>query len=328
MRRLSSNNNEATPTKRGRLLGVLSNQPAVLTTAGTSTAGKRQVASQGGIAVFAAALFTIAFLAVLALFYSVFQTIDVVFLACALVIAFFLASALHIAFQWEKVVVMRLGKFDRVVGPGLFLTIPIVEQCVMRVDQRVRVTAFGAEETLTADLVPLDVDAVLFWMVWDAKMACVEVGDYALAVELAAQTALRDAIGRASVAQVAIRRNQLDKELTTILEEKVAPWGITILSVEIRDILVPKELQDVMSLEAQAEQRKKARIILMEAEHDIAEMMMEMGESYTHNDQALRLRAMHLLYESVKDTGGTVVIPSSLGDSFGDLLGKGIPKSN
>jgi regulator of protease activity HflC (stomatin/prohibitin superfamily) len=303
---------------------VTPDQPTVPTTANAVAADQRQVASQGGIAVFAAALFTIVFLAVLASFYAAFQTVDAISLACALALASFLASTLHIAFQWEKVVVMRLGKFNRVTGPGLFLTIPIIEQCAMRVDQRVRVTAFGAEETLTADLVPLDVDAVLFWMIWDAKMACIEVGDYGLAVELAAQTALRDAIGRASVAQVAIRRNQLDKELTGILEEKVAPWGITVLSVEIRDILVPKELQDVMSLEAQAEQRKKARIILMEAEQDIADMMMEMGESYTHNDQALRLRAMHLLYESVKDTGGTVVIPSSLGDSFGDLLAKGV----
>ena len=147
------------------------------------------------------------------------------------------------------------------------------------------------------------------------------MGDFTRAVELAAQTALRDAIGRASVAEVAIRREQLDRELKRVLEEKVAPWGITVLSVEIRDILLPKELQDVMSLEAQAEQRKKARIILMEAEQDICEMMDDMGDTYAKNDAALRLRAMHLLYESVRETGGTVVVPSCFSEGFGDVLG-------
>lgn len=148
----------------------------------------------------------------------------------------------------------------------------------MRVDTRTRVTTFYAEETLTADLVPMNVDAVLFWHVWDAAAACTEVGDFTRAVEMAAQTALRDAIGRASAAEVAIRREQLDRELKRVLEEKVAPWGVTVLSVEVRDILLPKELQEAMSLEAQAEQRKKARIILMEAEHDIYEILDEMEE--------------------------------------------------
>ena len=191
----------------------------------------------------------------------------------------------------------------------------------MRVDTRVRVTTFGAEETLTSDLVPLNVNAVLFWCVWDAKAACTEVGNFTRAVELAAQTALRDAIGRAGAAEVATRREQLDRELKKVLEEKVSAWGITILSVEVRDILLPRELQDVMSLEAQAEQRKKGRIILMEAEQDIADMMDEMGHIYEDNDAAMRLRAMHLLYESVRETGGTVVVPSSFSEGFGDVLG-------
>ena len=220
----------------------------------------------------------------------------------------------------EKVVVLRLGKFNRIVGPGPFFVVPIVESCAMRVDTRVRVTTFGAEETLTNDLVPLDVDAVLFWMVWDAKAACTEVGDFTRAVRLAAQTALRDAIGRGSVAEVAIRREQLDRELKAALEEKVDAWGVTVLSVEVRDIVLPKELQDIMSLEAQAEQRKKARIILMEAEQDIAEILEEAGADYSDNDAALRLRAMHLLYESVRETGGTVVVPSSFSEGFGDVL--------
>ncbi|MBQ3386555.1 MAG: slipin family protein, partial [Eggerthellaceae bacterium] len=199
--------------------------------------------------------------------------------------------------------------------------IPVVEQATMRVDTRVRVTTFGAEETLTSDLVPLNVNAVLFWCVWDAKAACTEVGNFTRAVELAAQTALRDAIGRAGAAEVATRREQLDRELKKVLEEKVSAWGITILSVEVRDILLPRELQDVMSLEAQAEQRKKGRIILMEAEQDIADMMDEMGHIYEDNDAAMRLRAMHLLYESVRETGGTVVVPSSFSEGFGDVLG-------
>ena len=245
----------------------------------------------------------------------------------ALVVALLAVSSVHIAQQWEKVVVLRLGKFNRVSGPGLFWTIPVIEQNTMRVDGRVRVTSFGAEETLTADLVPLDVNAVLFWHVWDAKAACTEVGDFTRAVELAAQTALRDAIGRAGAAEVAIRREQLDRELKRVLEEKVAQWGVTILSVEVRDILLPKELQDVMSLEAQAEQRKKARIILMEAEQDICEMMDDMGDTYAKNDAALRLRAMHLLYESVRETGGTVVVPSSFSEGFGDVLGDNVKKT-
>ncbi len=281
-------------------------------------------ASNAGVVLFSAVIFLVAFCAVIGAFWVATAQVGVASLLSALVVALLVMSSVHIAQQWEKVVVLRFGKFNRVSGPGLFWTMPIIEQNTMRVDGRVRATSFGAEETLTADLVPLDVNAVLFWMVWDAKAACTEVGDFTRTVELAAQTALRDAIGRAGVAEVAIRREQLDRELKRILEEKVAPWGITILSVEVRDILLPKELQEVMSLEAQAEQRKKARIILMEAEQDICEMMDDMGDSYAKNDAALRLRAMHLLYESVRETGGTVVVPSSFSEGFGDVLGDGV----
>ena len=280
----------------------------------------RQLASRNGAIIFSAVVFIICFSVVLGAAWAVRGNIEVVSLVVATVIALLSFSAVHTAHQWEKVVVLRFGKFNRVAGPGLFFTIPVIEYCTIHIDQRVRATPFGAEEALTADLVPLDVNAVLFWMIWDAEKACVEVGDYSLAVDLAAQTALRDAIGRAGVAEVAIRRNQLDKELKRVLEEKVAPWGITVLSVEIRDILVPKDLQQAMSLEAQAEQRKKARIILMEGEQDISEMLKEIGDFYEHNDSALRLRAMHLLYESVKETGGTVVVPSSFSEGFGDIL--------
>lgn len=284
----------------------------------TSTEIVGERASNAGVTLFSAVVFLLVFCVVVGGTWAITGAVGVVSLVLALIAALLVMSSVHIAQQWEKVVVLRFGKFNRVSGPGLFWTFPVIEQNTMRVDGRVRVTSFGAEETLTADLVPLDVNAVLFWMVWDAKAACTEVGDFTRTVELAAQTALRDAIGRAGVAEVAIRREQLDRELKRILEEKVAAWGITILSVEIRDILLPKELQEVMSLEAQAEQRKKARIILMEAEQDICEMMDEMGDSYAKNDAALRLRAMHLLYESVRETGGTVVVPSSFSEGFGD----------
>ena len=295
------------------------------TGANTTIAGER--ASSAGVVLFSAVLFALCFCIVLGAAQIATGSIGVMAVVVALVVALLAVSSVHIAQQWEKVVVLRLGKFNRVSGPGLFWTIPVIEQNTMRVDGRVRVTSFGAEETLTADLVPLDVNAVLFWHVWDAKAACTEVGDFTRAVELAAQTALRDAIGRAGAAEVAIRREQLDRELKRVLEEKVAQWGVTILSVEVRDILLPKELQDVMSLEAQAEQRKKARIILMEAEQDICEMMDDMGNTYAKNDAALRLRAMHLLYESVRETGGTVVVPSSFSEGFGDVLGDSVKKA-
>lgn len=291
---------------------------AVVSQAHTEVVG--EVASNAGVLLFSCVVFALVFCAVAGVWFAACGSVGIAAFACAALAATLATMSVHIAQQWERVVVLRFGKFNRVSGPGLFWTIPVVEQNTMRVDGRVRVTTFGAEETLTSDLVPLNVNAVLFWMVYDAEAACTEVGDFTRAVELSAQTALRDAIGRGGAAEVAIRRQQLDRELKAALEEKCAQWGITVLSVEIRDILLPKELQDTMSLEAQAEQRKKARIILTEAEQDICDMMTDMGEAYADNDAALRLRAMHLLYESVRDTGGTVVVPSSFSEGFGDVL--------
>ena len=286
----------------------------------TSTEVVGERASGSGVLVFSIAVFLVSLCVVMGLSPLLFGEVGLVAIVCSFAVAMLATMSAHIAQQWERVVVLRLGKFNRVSGPGLYWTIPIIEQNAMRVDTRIRSTTFGAEETLTSDLVPINVNAVLFWMVWDAKAACTEVGDFSRAVELAAQTALRDAIGRAGAAEVAIRREQLDRELKSTLEEKVALWGITILSVEVRDILLPEELQDVMSLEAQAEQRKKARIILMEAEQDISDMLDDISKTYDANDSALRLRAMHLLYESVRETGGTVVVPSSFSEGFGDVL--------
>ena len=290
----------------------------------TQMAGER--ASNVGVLLFSLTVFVVAFALVVTVFVVAAGSVGLWGLVAAAIVAVLAVLTVHIAQEWERVVVLRFGAFARVAGPGLFLTIPIVEQNTMRVDTRVRATTFGAEETLTADLVPMNVNAVLFWHVWDAKDACLEVGDFTAAIELAAQAALREAIGRATAAEVAIRRDQLDRELKKALEEKVAPWGVTVLSVEVRDILLPKELQEVMSLEAQAEQRKKARVILTEAEQDICDMMSEMGEAYADNETALRLRAMHLLYESVRETGGTVVVPSSFGEGFSDILGDAAKK--
>ena len=188
--------------------------------------------------------------------------IDVWVVLVAFGVASLAAMSIHIAMQWEKVVVMRFGKFHRIRSAGLYFTIPFVDQTALRADQRVVVTGFGAEETLTSDLVPINVDAVLFWMVWDAQKACLEVENYYNSVSLAAQTALRDAIGRATASEVAVRRNQLDEELQRVIEEKTSLWGITILSVEIRDIIIPQGLQEVMSVEAQAEREKNARMLL------------------------------------------------------------------
>ena len=232
------------------------------------------------------------------------------------VIGLIVLSSVHVCMDWERVVVMRLGRFNRLAGPGLFFTIPLFEFCTLRVDQRMNATPFGAEEALTSDLVPLDVDAVLFWVVWDPEKACTEVEDYHFAVALSAQTALRDAIGRASLSNVVMRRHQLDQELREAVEEKVSDWGISIVSVEVRDLIIPKELQGVMSLEAQAECRKSARITLMEAEKDVSAILDEVAQTYNHDEVALALRKLHLTYEGMQDNDSTLVVPSAYSDGF------------
>ncbi len=276
--------------------------------------------SQSGPLVFSAFVFALFFAAAIAAGVALVRRIDVWVVLVAFGVASLAAMSIHIAMQWEKVVVMRFGKFHRIRSAGLYFTIPFVDQTALRADQRVVVTGFGAEETLTSDLVPINVDAVLFWMVWDAQKACLEVENYYNSVSLAAQTALRDAIGRATASEVAVRRNQLDEELQRVIEEKTSLWGITILSVEIRDIIIPQGLQEVMSVEAQAEREKNARMLLAEVERDISEMLMDAAQVYEKSEVALRLRTMHLLYESVKGSGGTVVVPSAYSEGFNDSL--------
>lgn len=276
----------------------------------------RSRASRNGAVVFAVTVFALAFCLVLAAAWALCGAVSFFALVAAALGGWLAASSVHIVLEWEKAIVLRFGKFNRIAGPGLVFTWPIVEFYTIRIDQRVSSTYFGAEETLTSDLVPVNVDAVLFWMVWDAKNACIEVEDYAKAVSWVAQTTMRKAIGRTTVAEVATRRDQLDDELKEILEEKLNAWGITIIDVEIRDIVVPKELQEAMAQEAVAERKRNARMVLAEAEKDISEMLKDASEVYNGDPDAMKLRQMHLAYESVESSGGTLVIPSAFSEGF------------
>ena len=279
-------------------------------------------ATRNGAVMVTVILALAAFLAVLGAWYALTGALSLAAIVVALVVGLAVLSSVHVCLEWERAVIMRLGRFSRLAGPGIFFSIPLIEFCTLRVDQRTIATPFGAEEALTSDLVPLDVDAVLFWMIWDPEKACTEVEDCRFAVALTAQTALRDAIGRASVSNVVMRRHQLDQELQEAVEAKVTDWGITVLSVEIRDIIIPKELQGVMSLEAQAECRKNARIALMEAERDVSAILQEVAETYSHDDIALSLRKMHLTYEGMQDNGSSLVVPSAYSEGFAKEPGK------
>lgn len=229
------------------------------------------------------------------------------------------SSSIHIALTWERVIILRFGRFSRIVEPGLYFTIPIVEQIAIRVDQRINTTPFLNEHALTSDLAPVDVDAVVFWMVWDAKQAYTQVSEYKSAVAWSAQTALRDAIGHINLTDVPMRRQQIDHEIQEALERKVSDWGISIISVEIRDISMPDSLQSAMSQAAQAERERDARIILAEAEKEVSHMFVEAAQTYKENDIALHLRTTNLLYEGVKDNSGLVIVPSSFSESINTL---------
>lgn len=273
-------------------------------------------ATRNGAVMVTVAFSIAAFAMVLAASVAICGELTLVGILVSVAVALAMLSSVHVCMDWERAVVMRLGKFNRLAGPGLFFTIPLLEFCTLRVDQRMNVTPFGAEEALTSDLVPLDVDAVLFWVIWDPEKACTEVEDCYFAVALSAQTALRDAIGRASLQNVVMRRHQLDQELRDAVEKKVSDWGISIVSVEVRDLIIPKELQGIMSLEAQAECRKSARITLMEAEKDLSAILDDVAQTYGHDEIALSLRKMHLTYEGMQDNDGTLVVPSAYGEGF------------
>lgn len=234
-----------------------------------------------------------------------------------LLLAIAASQSIKVAQQWEKAVVLRLGKFHSLAGPGLFFKIPIIDTIPYWIDQRIIATSFNAEQTLTKDNVPVDVDAVLFWVVWDAEKAALEVENYQEAVFWSAQTALRDVIGKTMLSEMLAGRDHIDIELQEIIDKRTAPWGVAVQSVEIRDVMIPEALQDAMSREAQAERERKARIILGSVEQEIATSFVEAAKIYSDNTIALKLRSMNILYESLKEKGGLVVVPSQTTDVFG-----------
>jgi regulator of protease activity HflC (stomatin/prohibitin superfamily) len=238
-------------------------------------------------------------------------------LIVAALIGLLLMPAPKIAQQWERAVVLRFGRYVGLRGPGLFWIVPFIDRVSSVIDQRTIASGFAAEQTLTADTVPVNVDAVLFWMVHDAEKAALEVQDYARAVAWAAQTALRDIIGRTTLAELLRGREQVQIELQKLIDERSNPWGVTVSSVEMRDVVIPGELQDAMSRQAQAEREKQARIILGQAELEIAASVAEAAKSYQDNPTALHLRAMNMLYEGLKEKGALMLIPSSAVESMG-----------
>jgi hypothetical protein len=234
-----------------------------------------------------------------------------------LLLGLYFAFSLKVAAQWQKAALLRLGKYRGLRGPGLFHVIPLIDSVSQFVDQRVRVTDVRAETALTRDTVPVNVDAIVFWVVWNPEKAILEVANFAEAVSLSAQTALRESIGRHELSQMITDRETLGHELQKILDEKTNPWGITVQSVEIRDVQLPKELEDAMSRRAQAERERQARIILGTAETEISEKFAKAAEVYQHNPIALHLRAMNMLYEAIKERGSMIIVPSSAVETMG-----------
>lgn len=249
-----------------------------------------------------------------AMFYL--QIIKIPVFAGGVLFSILFSSAIHIADQWEKAVVLRMGKFTGLKGPGFFMIIPIVDRVDKYIDQRVRVTDIKAEETLTKDTVPVNVDAVVYWTVWDVEKAALEVQDYAKAIAFIAQTGLRDTIGKHELSDLLSDREKISSELQIILDEHTNPWGITCQNVGIRDIVIPKNLADAMSKQAQAQRERQARVILGTAETEIALKFAEASQQYVNNPVALHLRGMNMLFEGLKEKGSMVIVPSSALDSM------------
>jgi len=232
-----------------------------------------------------------------------------------LIISLVIANSIHVADQWEKAIVLRMGKYIGLRGPGIFFTIPIFDK-IDNIDQRVRVTEFKAEQTLTKDTVPVNVDAVVYWTVWDVEKAALEVQDYEVAIAYIAQTGLRDVIGKHELAELLQERDKVTDLLQRILDEHTNPWGITCQNVGIKDIVIPQLLADAMSKEAQAERERRARVILGTAETEIAEKFAQASLQYINNPVALHLRGMNMLFEGLKEKGSMVIVPSSALDSM------------
>jgi len=244
------------------------------------------------------------------------EIIGVPLLVTLIIISLLVASSIQIADQWEKAVVLRMGRFSGLKGPGLFFIIPIIDHISSYIDQRVRVTEFRAEQTLTKDTVPVNVDAVVYWTVWDVEKAALEVQEYVRAISYIAQTDLRDIIGKHELADLLQEREKIAEALQKTLDANTNPWGITCQTVGIRDIIIPQALADAMSKQAQAERERKARVILGTAETEIAEKFAKASEQYANNPIALHLRGMNMLYEGLKEKGSMVIVPSSALDSM------------
>lgn len=259
-------------------------------------------------------LFTVCVLAGIAVSQTIQQRWPIIF--GALVGIYFL-FAIKIVRQWEKVAVLRLGRYVGLRGPGMCHIVPILETLSPYVDQRVRVASVSAESTLTRDTVPVNVDAIVFWLVWNAEKSILEVENFIDAINMSAQTALRESIGRHELAQMITERETMGRELQRILDEKTNPWGITVQSVEIRDVKIPQGLEDAMSRQAQAERERQARIILGQAEKEVADSFVQAAESYAENPVALHLRAMNMLYEAIKERGSMIIVPSSAVETMG-----------
>jgi Membrane protease subunits, stomatin/prohibitin homologs len=230
----------------------------------------------------------------------------------AFVLAVLVSIAIKVADQWEKAVILRLGKFRSLKGPGLFFIIPVIDMIPYWIDTRVITTTFKAEKTLTKDTVPVDVDAVLFWKVLDPQKAALDVADYKSAISWASQTALRDVIGKTMLSDMLEGREKISKELQKIIDERTEPWGINVISVEVKDVLIPPALEDAMSMQAQAERERQARVILGDSERQVAEKFGEAAKTYINNPVALHLRAMNMLYEGLKENATIVVVPSTV----------------
>lgn len=241
----------------------------------------------------------------------------------AFLLALVISSAIQVADQWDRAVILRLGKFRSLKGPGLFLIIPVIDTIPYWIDNRVITTGFKAEKTLTKDTVPVDVDAVLFWKVVDPKRAALDVADYRSAISWASQTALRDVIGKTMLSDMLEGRDKISALLQKIIDERTEPWGINVISVEVKDVLIPSGLEDAMSMQAQAERERQARVILGDAERQIAEKFAEAGKTYDHNPVAFHLRAMNMLYEGLKKNATIVIVPSTAVESMqlGGLAG-------
>jgi len=267
-----------------------------------------------------AVLFFIIFGTGLAISYSMHDATNsagsIIFSAASFIVALFISSSVKIADPWDRAVVLRLGKLQSLRGPGLFFIIPIIDTVPFWIDTRVITTSFKAEKTLTKDTVPVDVDAVLFWKVLDPKKAALEVADYISAISWASQTALRDVIGKTMLSDMLEGRDKISSVLQKIIDERTEPWGINVNSVEVKDVLIPASLENAMSMQAQAERERQARVILGDSERQVAEKFGEAALTYANNPVALHLRAMNMLYEGLKQNSTIVIVPSSAVDTM------------